>query len=134
MTSADVWTWSLPGALTACVVAIGGALAWRRRRASAELGTKRCREADELREVLEAQRVACAEQLAALSKNLELPEASIPRSNEGPWDGRLNVSVRAQALQLLRAGVSPDTAAATLGVPSHDIRLLARVSRMLAAR
>jgi hypothetical protein len=40
-------------------------------------------------------------------------------------------SIRAQALQLLRSGMSADTAATTLGLPRNELRLLAAVSRAL---
>jgi hypothetical protein len=48
-------------------------------------------------------------------------------------DGRMNRTSRAQAMRLLRSGVSPDTAAATLGVARREIKLLATVSQLLAA-
>jgi hypothetical protein len=92
-----------------------------------------------LREALETHRAEYAGQLASLTRKLELLEAgsvgeSGKRPHEALHDGRLNHSARAQALQLLRAGISPDTAANTLGTATRDIRLLAKVSRLLAMR
>jgi hypothetical protein len=92
-----------------------------------------------LREALENYRAGYAEQLASLTCRIESMEAGslAERSrgaNESLHDGRLNQSARAQALQLLRAGISPDTAANTLGTATRDIRLLAKVSRLLAVR
>jgi hypothetical protein len=92
-----------------------------------------------VREELANLRAGYAEQLASLTRKIESLEAGSPgeggRRAEGALhDGRLNQSARAQALQMLRAGISPDTAANTLGTATRDIRLLAKVSRLLAFR
>ena len=91
-------------------------------------------EAGVLRMALETHQASCAGQLAALSQRLESLVASMQNSDEVLRDGRLNLSVRAQALQLLRAGISPEAAAVTLGAASRDMRLLAKVSRLLVLR
>lgn len=83
----------------------------------------------ELRKALDEHRTAYDERLAELSRNLESLSLSLGR--DGLSEGRLNLSFRAQAIQLLRSGMAPDTTAASTGVPRSDIRLLARVAEVL---
>lgn len=45
--------------------------------------------------------------------------------------GRFTNSLRSKAAQLMRSGHTPEKAAAELGVPRNEMRLLARVSRIL---
>lgn len=52
---------------------------------------------------------------------------------EDATQGRLTNSVRSQAIQLLRTGMPPEKAASTLGVGKCEMRLIARVSGILAA-
>jgi hypothetical protein len=92
-----------------------------------------------LREGLECLRAEHAAQMASLIHKIDSLEAGSleeggRRASEALNDGRLNQSARARALQLLRAGISPDTAANTLGTATRDIRLLAKVSRVRAVR
>jgi hypothetical protein len=54
-------------------------------------------------------------------------------STEDALRGRLTHSLRAQAIQFLRAGMSPDAAAAAAGVARRDMHLIAKVSRILAS-
>ena len=118
-----------------CILAACAAAVLRRARvATPDTTPDTTLPADTLRDALEAHKIACDGQMATLSKNLDSLADSMTNPGEVSWEGRLNLSVRAQALQLLRAGMSPDTAAATLGVPSRDIRLLEKVSRILVAR
>jgi hypothetical protein len=46
--------------------------------------------------------------------------------------GGLNRTKRSQAMQLLRSGMSPETAASTLGITTREMRLISRVSRILS--
>ena len=46
--------------------------------------------------------------------------------------GKLTRTVRAQAMQLLRSGMSPEKAASATGIARADMRLIARVSRILS--
>jgi hypothetical protein len=94
-------------------------------------------ECEAFREAMENHQTACAQHFLALSRRLDSAEAAMldltaKRSDNIVDEGRLNMSARAQALQLLRAGIAPDTAAFTLGVPTRDIRLLAKVAKLLA--
>ena len=91
-----------------------------------------------LRADLATDQAACTEDLQVLSKRLDSVERSMQErvsncSDDNLSDGRLNLSARAQALQVLRAGISPETAAVTLGIPVRDVRLLAKVSRLLTS-
>ena len=47
-------------------------------------------------------------------------------------DGRLGMPARARALRMLRSGMSAETAAAELGLARNEVRLLEKVSVLLA--
>lgn len=91
------------------------------------------REFSRLQQMIDGYRTTCARDVAGIARNLEALEASMQTSDELLRAGRLSHSCRVQALQLLRAGIAPDTAAVTLGIPNRDVRLLAKVSRLLIA-
>jgi len=46
--------------------------------------------------------------------------------------GKLTRSLRARAMQLIRSGMSPEKAASATGIARADMRLIARVSRILS--
>jgi hypothetical protein len=54
-------------------------------------------------------------------------------NTEAALRGRFTAAQRSQAMQLLRSGIAPETAAATLSLPKRDVQLISRVSRVLAA-
>jgi hypothetical protein len=54
-------------------------------------------------------------------------------STEEALRGRLTPSLRSQAMQFLRTGMAPDTAAAAAGMPRRDMRLIAKVARILSS-
>jgi hypothetical protein len=83
--------------------------------------------------IIDSNRVSCVEDLAGFSRSLEAIGRSMQSSDELLGDGRLSQSSRARALQLLRTGIAPDTAAVTLGIATREMRLLAKVSRLLTA-
>jgi hypothetical protein len=61
---------------------------------------------------------------------------SLQQSAEGTeaaLRGRLTPSLRGHAIQLLRSGMSADSAAASAGIPRRDMQLIARVSRILSS-
>jgi len=129
-------------AATICSIAVGvvalsvaAAICARilRRPASSANGARECCATTEFREAFAAHRRACDQKLEALLKTLESLEASLPARDEPRPQESLNLSTRARALQLLRAGMSPDTAAVNLGMPTRDVRLLATVSRLLTS-
>jgi hypothetical protein len=113
--------------LAGCAAAIVSLLELRRYRQRAEHA------ATLLRGEVERQQNAFTEQFAALTQGFSALELNMQNTEEMLREGRLNRSTRAQALQLLRQGVAPDTAAATLGLAKREMRLLARVSRLLSA-
>jgi hypothetical protein len=74
----------------------------------------------------------CSEQLAQIREAHQALEMSFQSARDVLRSGRLNGSSRAAALQFFRAGMSPDTAASSLGIARREIRMLARVSSLLA--
>ncbi|MEP6715347.1 MAG: hypothetical protein ABJC09_07215 [Terriglobia bacterium] len=89
------------------------------------------REAAQIREEFEAREADGAAQMDVLKRHVENLDTSMRNSDEILRDDRLNHSSRARALQLLRAGIAPDSAALTLGMPRLELRLLGKVSRAL---
>lgn len=82
---------------------------------------------------LEKLRVEIREEMEKTLRQLSATTPVEPVTAEAPCDsGRLNRSARARALKLLRTGVPPDAAAATLEMPRKDVVLLARVGSILA--
>ena len=79
------------------------------------------------------QESACSERVAELKRDLKTLEMNMQTAEEVLRDGRLSRSSRSQAMRLLRSGVTPETAASTLGVAKNEMRLLARVSAILNA-
>ncbi len=87
------------------------------------------RKRDELVSMLRQHRDECSEQFAQLGRSIGVMELSA-RSMEEAGRG-LTRSRRSQALQLLRSGMSPESAASSLGIAKREMRLIARVSRIL---
>jgi hypothetical protein len=110
-----------------CLAALSALLAARRYHLIAT------REAARLSNEFERRQALCSEQITGLRKDLSALELSLRNTDELLREGRLNRTSRAQAMRLLRSGVSPDTAAATLGLAKREIRLLATVSQLLAS-
>jgi hypothetical protein len=92
------------------------------------------RDLDELRATFERQHSESAETASALRGKFDALEKAALTPPEPPAAGSLNRSARAQALQMLRTGISSDTAAASLGVAKREMRLLERVSRTFYVR
>jgi len=67
--------------------------------------------------------------IAQLQENVSVLEKSAQQVAEAK--GGLTRSMRAQAMQLLRSGMSPDSAAASLGIGRREVRLLSSVSHAL---
>lgn len=85
-----------------------------------------------LRQEIETSAMDCRRDVERISHGFEQLESGMCSSEELLSSGRLNRSARARALQLLRAGISPDNAASTVGLAKSEMRLLAHVSRILA--
>jgi hypothetical protein len=107
-------------------VAISMITQWRQRRKSG-------REATSVREALELRRTECSEQFEELKKAHQTLEESLHSTRDVLRDGRLNRSTRSAAVQLLRTGMSPDTAASTLGLARREMQMLAKVFVLLSA-
>ena len=91
------------------------------------------REAASTRESLELRRSECSEQFLELRKAHQNLEASLDSTRDVLRHGRLNRSTRTAALQLLRTGMSPDTAASSLGLARREMQMIARVFVLLSA-
>jgi hypothetical protein len=90
-------------------------------------------DAGRLRAEAEQASQATAAELRKVQELVASLEAGMVRSRECLRDGRLSVSSRSQALQMLRAGAAPEAVASGLGIASSEAKLLARVGRVLAA-
>lgn len=80
--------------------------------------------------LINLQREEMTQQIEQLTRAVEAQEQN--RRDIGEMcSAPLTRSHRAQAMHLLRSGMSPETAASSLELPAREIRLLARVSRIL---
>ena len=101
-------------------------------RAQAELRSELWAELQsELQSKLREHRADCSEQIAELGCSVAVLELRAQNIDEA-GKGGLTRSLRSQAMQLLRSGVSPENAAATLGTGRREMRLIATVSRTLS--
>lgn len=110
--------------------AFGLAFTWRQRRNLRRVSSA-------LRDEMERDREDLARQVTLIDqKVIEAVEAQhgMQTSLELLRDGRLGLSARTRALKMLRSGVAADTAAAELGLPRNEVRLLAKVAAVLASR
>jgi hypothetical protein len=117
-----------PGILTGvlgCLVSAASFVLVRRYHAGS------ARDTTLMREEWGAQRIGHTTEIESLKRHIQSLETSLKNSDEILREGRLNHSSRAHALQLLRSGISPDSAAASLDMPRREMRLLAKVSRLL---
>lgn len=99
----------------------------RRQRARAEWQREEL-QAD-LQSRLRQQREEFSEQVARIGRSvevLELGAKSVEEARRG-----LSRSRRSQAMQLLRSGMSPESAATSLGMARREMHLIAKVSRIL---
>jgi len=105
-----------------------------RQRAAQARDNVRLREAVELslERAVEAGQQECLRQIQTIADELTASEKTAQASLELLRDGRLGMPARARALRMLRSGMAPDTAAAELGLPKNEVRLLAKVSGILA--
>ena len=99
----------------------------RRHRALAERQREQLQ--SELQSELRQQREELSQQVAHLGRSVEVLELSAKSVEEA---GRgLTRSRRSQAMQLLRSGMSPESAATSLGMGRREMHLIAKVSRIL---
>lgn len=111
----------------------GAGVFWllRRRQLRAERRLQRTEKdlAAKLQTQFEMQEERWAGELAALRTSLTFLESSAIDADKACRG--LRRSERTQAMQLLRSGVSTESAASTLGIARSEMRLIARVSRVL---
>lgn len=88
---------------------------------------------EELHILLRQHQTEYQDGIAQVSRGIEFLEQSAA-SSEDVLQGRLTHSRRAMAMQLLRAGMSPDKAASTMGMARVDLQLIAKVSRILSSQ
>ena len=69
--------------------------------------------------------------VAQLSRNVADLELNARNVGEAGWGG-LTRTRRSQAMQLLRSGMSPESAASSLGMATREMRLISWVSRILS--
>ena len=79
--------------------------------------------------MLHARHTECAGQIAQLGESVS--ELAKSAQSMDAAKGGITRSARSQAMQLLRSGMSPDNAAAALGIGRREMHLLASVSRIL---
>jgi hypothetical protein len=73
----------------------------------------------------------CSGKIDALEGSRAALEISA-QTIEHPGRAGMMLSKRSQAMQLLRSGMSPDNAAAKLGIARREMRLIAKVSDILS--
>ena len=124
--------WFYP-ALVACAAALsclpGMALgAWtfycHRRRVAGEF--------TRLQALVESGQGRSTKAIGGLAAEFQLLATELQRDTCGLQGGQLSRTHRAQALQLLRAGIPPENAAEAVGLPIREIRLLSRISSLLS--
>lgn len=87
----------------------------------------------ELLAMLGAHNAECSERIEQIGCGMAVLELNA-QNIDGAGKAGLTRSVRSQAMQLLRSGMPPDSAASTLGIGRREMRLIARVSRTLSPR
>jgi hypothetical protein len=112
-------------ALTAALAA-GWAVALHRRQ-----GRRYRQDLEALRVSMESRQMVCLEMFAEAHRSIASLEERVSVARETPKSGALSRSARAQAMQLLRSGLSADTVAGSVGAGRREIRLLERVSHVL---
>jgi hypothetical protein len=79
---------------------------------------------------LDRNQAACLEQIGQIGRAVEFLEAS-GRNTDDAIGRAMNRSLRSQAMQLLRSGMSPETVASTLGLAKREVGLISCVSSVL---
>jgi hypothetical protein len=82
--------------------------------------------------MLQQHQAECVEKIGLLGRNVAALETSA-QNIENLGQAALTRSRRSQAIQLLRSGMSPETAASNLGIARREMRLIARVSSILSS-
>jgi len=116
------------GALGALGATSGGVCLFFLRRYRIQLDQAR----EELQIMLRQHQTEYQDGISEVARAVDFLEKSA-HSTEDALRGRLTHSLRSQAMQFLRAGMSPDTAAVAAGMARRDMHLIAKVSRILSS-
>jgi hypothetical protein len=131
-----------PGLIAGAVVISGslfGLVGWRKYRVKAGgnhawlLSELRAELQSQMQAMLLAHQVEYSEQIAQLGRNVAALEQSAQNVDEVRTGG-LSRSARSQAMQLLRSGMSPESAASALRIGKREMRLIATVSSTLSLK
>lgn len=131
-----------PGLMAGAVVISGGVFGlveWRKHRVRADgnharlLSALRSELQSQMQAMLLEQQAEYSEQIARLGRNVAALEQSAQNVDE-VRTGELSRSVRSQAMQLLRSGMSPESAASALRIGRREMRLIASVSSTLSLK
>ncbi len=122
---AEVLLAALPGCLIGGVALVAARRMARRQQVAVEHAR------EELLVMLSQQQTEYLDGLEEVSRGVVFLEESA-RHTEDALHDRLTPSLRSKAMQLLRSGLAADAAAASLGMPRSDVRLIAAVSRTLS--
>jgi hypothetical protein len=82
--------------------------------------------------LVETGQESCTRAIGGLAAEFQLLATELQRDGDGLQGGQLSRTHRAQALQLLRAGIPPENAAETVGLPVREMRLLSKIARLLS--
>jgi hypothetical protein len=74
----------------------------------------------------------CRTEMEQMRTSLGAVEAGLVNAQASLREGRLNLSVRGEALRMLRLGAAPDAVAGKMGLPLSEVTLLKRVGLELA--
>jgi hypothetical protein len=88
------------------------------------------RQRAEVLSMINRQREETAQQISEVSRAVEALNESRQSIEAACGDG-FPLSRRRDAIRLLRSGVSPETAASSLGIATREMLLIAKVSRIL---
>ena len=113
-----------------CFMAIAALVAAGKTARRQTVALRRTRE--EFESLLVQQLTEYQDGIEHVGRSVAFLEQSAQQTEDALRD-RMTPSLRAKAIQLLRAGQSPETAAATLALTRSDVRLIAAVSRVLSA-
>lgn len=105
---------------------------WRRARDKQELLDSQENLQEGLRKEMERGRRVFQGEIVEVRETLAEAEKNAQVNLELLRDGRLGMPARARALRMLRSGMSAETAAAELGLARNELRLLEKVSILLA--
>lgn len=90
------------------------------------------RDTAELRNSLQRVESLCGNEVTRLRQSMLTLESGMTQAQESSREGRLNRSVRSQALQMLRGGAQAETVAANLGLAVSEAQLLTSVGQILS--